>query len=500
MAASHEDLREKLTLARTAIAEGSASLDDPRGIVFEAKPAWAGQPVAFVFPGQGAQSPGMLRELAVVFPEVREAFEEFDRALLADGGRAVGPLIFPPPAFDEAAREEARRALMETDVAQPAVGAACVAMLALAAQSGLRAGCAWAATAMASWWRFMPPACLSAPALAELSQARGRLMREAGQGVAGSMAALLAGPDDVERLIRDVPGVQAANWNGPKQTVIAGPSRGRESRHSTWPRPRNSRPALAGLIGIPYAAGRPRSRAAGCAGSSVARPVSRPAGLFQPRRGPPPRRPAAIAARLGDHLAGPVRFADMIEAMHRDGARVFVEVGPGSILTPLSTPSWRIGLIWPLRAMRRAHRVCPAGSAPSPAWSWPACRSGSNRSPAAGRSACSICEHLPAGRRRGAHDALDLACQRQPRPARSTNPSRHGWARHCLALDSAPESRTPVSAEWLSPQHKASPTARRRARTASFAAVAARRANQSEPGGADPALACSERNGNREFT
>ena len=44
---------------------------------------------------------------------------------------------------------------------------------------------------------------------------------------------------------------------------------------------------------------------------------------------------AVIAARLGDHLASPVRFADMIEAMHRDGARVFVEVGPGSILTPL---------------------------------------------------------------------------------------------------------------------------------------------------------------------
>ena len=80
---------------RTAIAEGRPSLDDPRGIVFEAKPAWAGEPVAFVFPGQGAQSPGMLRELAVIFPEVRAAFEEFDRALLPGGGRALGPLDIP---------------------------------------------------------------------------------------------------------------------------------------------------------------------------------------------------------------------------------------------------------------------------------------------------------------------------------------------------------------------------------------------------------------------
>ena len=43
----------------------------------------------------------------------------------------------------------------------------------------------------------------------------------------------------------------------------------------------------------------------------------------------------AIAARLGEHLASPVRFAEMIEAMYRDGARVFVEVGPGAILTSM---------------------------------------------------------------------------------------------------------------------------------------------------------------------
>ncbi len=50
---------------------------------------------------------------------------------------------------------------------------------------------------------------------------------------------------------------------------------------------------------------------------------------------PHPDEPSAITSRLGDHLASPVRFADMIAAMHRDGARVFVEVGPGAILGPL---------------------------------------------------------------------------------------------------------------------------------------------------------------------
>ena len=48
-----------------------------------------------------------------------------------------------------------------------------------------------------------------------------------------------------------------------------------------------------------------------------------------------PREARAIAARLGDHVTSPVLFAEMITAMHAQGARVFVEVGPGGLLTPL---------------------------------------------------------------------------------------------------------------------------------------------------------------------
>ena len=290
VAASHQDLREKLTVARSAITEGRASLDGSRGVVFEAKPGWAGQPVAFIFPGQGAQSPGMLRELAVIFPEVRATFEEFDRTLRARGAPALGPIIFPPPAFSESARDEARRALMETDVAQPAVGAACLAMLRLLR----KLGCEPDVLGGHSYGELVAlhaAGVLSASALAELSQARGRFMRDAGRGAAGRMAALLAGPDDVEWLSREVPGVQIANWNGPRQTVVAGPSRGRQAGTSTLAaREGNSRTDLTGFIGIPHTDGCCRTRTAGSPGTRVVRPISAPACLFQPRRGPPSRR------------------------------------------------------------------------------------------------------------------------------------------------------------------------------------------------------------------
>jgi len=334
VAGSHEDLRDKLLLARTAIAGGSTSTDDPRGIVFEAKPAWAEAPLAFVFPGQGAQSPGMLRELAVVFPEVREAFEEFDRVHAAASGHTFGPLVFPPPAYDEAAREDDRRALMETDVAQPAVGAACVGMLRLLRNLGCEPDLV-GGHSYGELVALHAAGVLSVPALAELSSSRGRLMREAGQGVPGAMAALLAGPDEIERLIRDAPGVQVANWNGPKQTVIAGPSTAVQAAidlAATRGIHGRALPVSCAFHTPLVAAARDRLEelAARLLRHSPDRPV-----YSNLDAAPHPTDPRAIAARLGDHLASPVRFAGMIEAMYRDGARVFVEVGPGSILAPL---------------------------------------------------------------------------------------------------------------------------------------------------------------------
>ena len=42
-----------------------------------------------------------------------------------------------------------------------------------------------------------------------------------------------------------------------------------------------------------------------------------------------------IAGRLAEHVTSPVRFAEMITAMHEQGAQVFIEVGPGGLLSPL---------------------------------------------------------------------------------------------------------------------------------------------------------------------
>ena len=135
---SHDDLIAKLNFAREAIRGGTSEVSDPRGIYFEERPAFSGQKVAFIFPGQGSQAVGMLRDLAIHFDEVRRAYEEFEAVIAAAGGEPIATRIFPPPAFDDEERRRQAEALRATEVAQPAIGAASVGLLRLLAELGVK--------------------------------------------------------------------------------------------------------------------------------------------------------------------------------------------------------------------------------------------------------------------------------------------------------------------------------------------------------------------------
>jgi acyl transferase domain-containing protein len=121
---SLDDLRGKLDRARRALAGDARAFHDPKGIDFAEGSDPAGRRVAFLFPGQGAQQPEMLGELAVAFPEVRRAFEAIDAALRALGRPVIGPKVFPPPGFDDGERARQGAALADPEVAQPALAAA----------------------------------------------------------------------------------------------------------------------------------------------------------------------------------------------------------------------------------------------------------------------------------------------------------------------------------------------------------------------------------------
>ena len=333
VAISIEDLVEKVKKAQALLVSDIDRFADPTGISYKSAVGQTPK-LAFLFPGQGSQSPEMLGALALHFPEIVDGIEAFDLELTRKGHPAVGPRIFPPPPIDQETSERQKRDLAATEVAQPALGAVSFGLLKLLKTLGVGAD-AFAGHSYGELVALHSAGVFSLPGLAELSFGRGRFLRESVGDEPGTMAAILAGPKETDALIREVEGVVAANWNGPAQTVVSGNERG-----------------ITRVLDAAAKQGIPTRRfPVSCAFHSpivaaASQPLSALVSLLT-EQGPQTlvysnvtarpysNDPNLIPAQLGLHLASPVRFAEMIDAMHADGIGVFIEVGPGSILSGL---------------------------------------------------------------------------------------------------------------------------------------------------------------------
>lgn len=333
VAASLGELAEKLSAAKPVVAAGAAHRD-PKGVYFAPSPI-ANAKVAFLFPGQGSQTPGMLGDVAVAFPAARRAFEAADRALDTQLSKPLSHYIFPPPAFRDEDRTANEAALKATNVAQPALGAADMAMFRVLSQFGVVPDMA-AGHSYGEFAALCAAGSMTVEELIRVSELRGRVIIESAKGELGTMAAVDADEAKTAALIDGLAGVWIANLNSPRQTVISGTEAGVAAALDKL--------KAAGVAGkrIPVAcafhselvAGAKAPLAAGLAEVNLAAPrfpvYSNT--TVQPHRADP----AAIRATLVEHLVKPVRFADEIAAMYEAGARVFVECGPGRVLTGLA--------------------------------------------------------------------------------------------------------------------------------------------------------------------
>ncbi|AKJ14568.1 hypothetical protein ABB07_32275 [Streptomyces incarnatus] len=284
--------------------------------------------VAFLFPGQGSQRPGMLAELLVHLPELRYYLEL---------GRGHADAVHPPAAFDEAARELRRAALTDTRAAQPALGITGLAAHAFLTSAGVHPDLA-AGHSYGELVALAAAGALDPGTLLELSAERAGAILAAAGDDPGTMAAVGAPAETVVRTLQTSgapASVVVANLNSPDQTVISGPTADVESAV------RMLRDAGLGARRIPVACAfhSPLVAAAGerfakVLGDKTVRPPEFP--VWANRTAAPyPPRPDEVRAELAAQIGAPVAFAAQIEAMYEAGARVFVEAGPGTVLTRL---------------------------------------------------------------------------------------------------------------------------------------------------------------------
>ncbi|HWG25633.1 SDR family oxidoreductase [Actinospica sp.] len=283
---------------------------------------------AFVFPGQGSQRPGMLAELFVAFPELQHYLRL---------GRDWAGVLHPPVAFDEQTRVEQDDRIRDTRVAQPTLGIAGLAVDHLLRRLDITpdavAGHSYGElVALASAGALDPAALLSA------SRERARVILEAAGDDPGAMAAVSASAADTQAVL-DAAGlggtVVPANQNSPKQLVISGPTDAVDKAVIEL--------RAAGLgakrIAVACAFHSPVVAAAGDAFGSVLDSLTvhvPETTIFANRTAAPyDASAAAVRTELAAQIGSPVRFVDEIEAMYAAGVRVFIEAGPGKVLSRL---------------------------------------------------------------------------------------------------------------------------------------------------------------------
>ncbi|MFO0908169.1 MAG: polyketide synthase dehydratase domain-containing protein [Isosphaeraceae bacterium] len=294
--------------------------------------------LAVLFPGQGSQYVGMLREAACLFPAMQAALAEFDRldGDRADGGRLVDRL-YPLAAFGEPERDANEAALRATEVAQPAIGAVSLGLYRLLQQFGVKVD-ALAGHSFGELTALCAAGRLDDASFARLSRERGRLMAEQAARGGGAMLAVMAPLGVVEEVL-SAEGLDAslvvANKNGPRQFVLSGPSDAieRASRAFTARKVTTRALAVSAAFHSPdvAAASGPfleALQASPLAPGAVPVFANSTAQVY-------PADPADARALLAGQLARPVEFAAMIEAMADSGIGTFLEVGPDSKLTGL---------------------------------------------------------------------------------------------------------------------------------------------------------------------
>lgn len=284
------------------------------------------QSLALVFPGQGSQHLGMLRELAERYSVVRTTFEEAADALGYDLWHVV--------------QEGPEETLNATACTQPALLTSSVAVWRVWQELEGPRPISMAGHSLGEYSAMVCAGALSFAEGVRLVKLRGEAMQAAVPAGEGAMAAVL-GLDDtaVETACRDAAQgevVAAVNYNAPGQVVVAG-KRAAVDRAIALCQEAGAKRALPLPVSVPShcALMMPAAERLAEAMDSIEIKLPRYT-VVQNVDAQAHGDIETLRTRLIEQLYQPVRWTDCIESMVDQGAGVFIECGPGKVLTGLN--------------------------------------------------------------------------------------------------------------------------------------------------------------------
>ena len=290
--------------------------------------------VAFLYTGQGSQYVNMLRGIRKIEPIVGETFAEADRVMTPMLGKPLSEFVFVDKA-DPVALAESEESLRQTEITQPAVLTADIAMTRLLAAYGIQPDMTMGHS-MGEYAALVASGGLSFEDGLDAVSARGRGMASVAVTDKGKMAAVFAPIAEVERILKTVDGyVVIANVNSNTQSVIGGASQAVEQASQIFLQAGYNvvelsvshafHTSIVAKASVPLREMLERLHLQ----SPIIPIVANVDGEFYPTG--PDVAPKMIDL-LAKQVAAPVQFIKGLRTLYNAGARVFVEVGPKKAL------------------------------------------------------------------------------------------------------------------------------------------------------------------------
>lgn len=350
VAKSDEDLKQKLnesihriktqTLTTLSLAAASALTGIYYSTVAEPQPK-----IAFLFPGQGSQYVNMSRDVTLAFAPMRNTWDEFAKLETAaknagseSASRRIDQYVFPNPVFADQDRLADDDQLTATEHAQPALSITNMAYFnlinALTIKPDYIAGHSFGEiTALCA------AGALNNADMFTIAKKRGEIMAKAGNNnEPGAMLAVVCAPDMLANLLSDWElKLSIANYNSPQQTILSGTEAVINQAHEKLKEQKiaSKKIAVSGAFHSPWMEPYADEFLQFLTTTINFTPCQTPtyanvSGDLHDTHGD------TMINALTQQLSQPVQFQKIIESMYQQGARIFVEVGPGHVLTKLT--------------------------------------------------------------------------------------------------------------------------------------------------------------------